>query len=448
MIATEERRKTPDELAQERAAVELASHERGIVGVMLDDPGTITEICASIDHEMIDGLDMRLMFSGIATLHHAGVSLEDRNTLGAKLYALGVSEDLCTVQALRKIKSDAASHNRRWHIHEIKLAWMRRKLLELRSGLESRCGVNSDPDKAMGWMRAQLDSLAASGSTLETRRAEQIADDVLSELRQQSAVKPGVLSGLYEIDSLLGPIMPGELAIVAARPGCGKTALAMQIAQHVATRGQTLFVSLEMRDRELIRRSLSALSGVDSKKLRESNIDEADMDHLLSARHKLTGLPLEVWAPPRATMAQICAVAKYRKAVGGSLRMMLVDYIGLIRASGEERRMERYMQVGEFTAAMKSLAKELECPVVALAQLNRDAQERTPTLANLRESGSIEQDADMVLLIHHPKGERAQVIIAKHRHGQTGIVPIKWNPATTSFGEEYTEPYGGREWTG
>jgi replicative DNA helicase len=243
--------------------------------------------------------------------------------------------------------------------------------------------------------------------------------------------------------------MPGELVIIAARPGQGKTALAMQIAQRVATRGQVVFVSLEMRDRELIRRSLSALSGVNSKKLREARVTELEFDQLRGARMELTGLPLEICAPNRATMQQIVGMAKYRKAMGGGVRMLFVDYIGLIRAGTGERGMERHLQVGEFTAGLKSLGKELGCPVVALAQLNRDAQNKPPTLANLRESGSIEQDADIVLLIHHPSDEpRAHLMIAKHRHGKACIVRIPWNPETTSFGDPGIDERGGSEWTG
>ncbi len=438
---------TPEELARKREAFEVAAHESAIVGIMLQDPSTIDEIAAVVDPHMFEGLDTRRAFEAVAMLHHAAVSLGDLNTVGARMLSLGVAEDLCTNKALLKLRRDSFAHNRRHHANEIRKSWLKRELEKLGTKAAERASKCQDPEREMAWVESQLDILAAGGcGALETRRAEFIADDVLHEVESPEAMKPGVMCGLYELDEHMGPIMPGELAIIAARPGDGKTSLAMQMAQRVAERGQVLFISLEMRDRELIRRSLSALAAVDSRKLRESSLTESDIDRLRGARHELKGLPLEICAPSRATIHQICGVAKYRKAIGGPLRMIFVDYIGLVRPSNSERGMDRHLQVGEFTAALKSLGKELECPVVALAQLNRDAQNKEPTLANLRESGSIEQDADIVILIHHPADDaKANLIVAKHRHGKRWKVRVKWNPETTSFGEPRIDAYGGVE---
>lgn len=441
--------KTAAELAAEREAGELRIHERAVVGIMLGDPSLIDETIAAVDPEMFTALDTRKAFEGLAMLHQAGVSLNDRNMIGAKLIAMGVSPDQCTLSSLHKLKNEAFPHNRRHHFAEIRKGWLKRKLIALGAAVSDRTKVIGEPEQQIAWLESQLSQLVMGGNALETRRAEFIADDVLAELQQAATSQPGVMTGIYELDEHLGPVMPGELVIVAARPGQGKTALAMQIAQRVATRGQVVFVSLEMRDRELIRRSLSALSGVNSKRLREANVTEIEFDQLRGARLELTGLPLEICAPNRATMQQIVGMAKYRKAVGGSIRMLFVDYIGLIRAGTGERGMERHLQVGEFTAGLKALGKEIGCPVVALAQLNRDAQNKPPTLANLRESGSIEQDADIVLLIHHPTDEqRAHLMIAKHRHGKACIVRIPWNPETTSFGDPRLDSQGGSEWAG
>jgi replicative DNA helicase len=421
-----------------QTTTESLATERGLVAAMLSDPSIIDEVSASIDHEMLSHKDMRQAFYGVVTMHAAGVRLSDLNGVGAHLLALGVSEDLCTIHSLVKLRNEGFPANRRWYLEEIRTAWKRRRLSELAEQAGKRADLPAaDPDKIAAWLESQLDFLAAgAGGPLETRRAEAVADDVLAELQAAATTKPGVMTGVLKLDSTLGPIMPGELAIIAGRPGGGKTSLGMQIAQHVATRGPVLFISLEMKDRELIRRTLSSISGIDSRRLRESRIGPADHERLRDARTELTGLPLQICAPPRASIGQICGVAKYRKAVDGSLRMVFVDYIGLIQASGDDRRLERHLQVGQFTGALKALAKELECPVVALAQLNRDAQNKEPTLANLRESGSIEQDADIVLLIHHPSPGLAHLHIAKHRHGETGVVRMKWTPETTTFSAE------------
>lgn len=444
-------RKSNAELAREAEALENLTHERAVVGVMLQDPTLVTEILAIADAEMFDSLDMRKAFEGLVDLHSTGFSLRDSNVVGARLLSIGVSPDQCTLAAIHKLKNGPNPGDRLFYLEELRRAWLKRSIVKLAGKALERAETTKNPESDIAWLESQLGFLVSGGRGLESRAAEFIADDVLAELAESvaSSNRPGVMTGIYELDEHLGPIMPGELAVVAARPGQGKTALAMQIAQHVATRGQVLFVSLEMRDRELLRRALASMSGVEGKKMRSGEVSQQEFDLLRAARLELSGLPLEICSPGRATMLQIAGIAKYRRTLRGELRMILVDYIGLIRAAGNERGMERHLQIGEYTSALKVLGKEIGCPVVALAQLNRDAQNKPPTLANLRESGSIEQDADVVLMIHHPSDDsKAHLMIAKHRHGKATIVRVKWNPSTTSFGEVYTEPYGGREWTG
>lgn len=425
---------------------EIAVHERGMIGAMLFDPSIINEVAGSLDPEMFADLELRKFFLCILNTHTAGMNVNDRNALGAALVAAGVPEELCTVASLHKLRNTAFPDNRRWHIDVIRNAWKSRRLMELGREAARRGEGSAEPDKDVAWLESQLDILTTGGSGLQTRRAEFIADDVLAEIEAAASAesKPGVMSGIYSLDAALGPIMPGELGIIAARPGGGKTALAMQIAQHAATRGPVLFVSLEMRDRELIQRSLSSISGVDSRLIREARVSKESFHLLRTARSALTGLQLDICAPPRATISQIVGLAKYHKAVHG-LRMMFVDYVGLILPAREDRRQERHIQVGGFTAALKAVAKECGCPVVTLAQLNRDAQNREPTLANLRESGSIEQDADIVLMIHHqPTEGDVHLRIEKHRHGRAMRVRMRWNAATTSF----HDIEGEHEWKG
>lgn len=424
---------------------ELDTHERGVVSAMLADPSIIDEMTVDLDTSMLQNNDWRAAYDAIVKTHLGGASLEDRNALGALMHKLGASVDRCTVKAIRQLKNEGVPANRRWYVREIRESWQKRQVCAIAGGVAGRVKVDT-AESAVAWIEAQLDRLLTGGGAIETRRAEVIADQVLSSLRESQVTKPGVMTGIYDLDNFLGPLMPGELVVVAARPGCGKTSLAMQIAQHVATRGQVLFVSLEMKDQELIRRSLSALSGVNSRSLRESKVSDAEFDQLLAARQSLTGMKLEIAAPPRATVQQICGSAKYRRAIEG-LRLLVVDYIGLVQVSGEDRRIDRHLQVASITSALKALAKDLDLPVIALAQLNRDAQNREPTLANLRESGAIEQDADIVLLIHHPEdgsfNRQVDIHVAKHRHGDTGIVALQWEPATTSFAGK---PGDGVEW--
>jgi replicative DNA helicase len=194
-----------------------------------------------------------------------------------------------------------------------------------------------------------------------------------------------------------------------------------------------------MRDAELVRRILCSRADTDSRDLRSGTLDKRQRESLVGAMLSLDGLPLRVWSPASASLAEIRAVARHEKATAG-LGLLVVDYVGVVRP--DDRRLPRYEQVSQISSGLKALAKELETPIIALAQLNREADGNEPKLSHLRESGSIEQDADVVLLVHHPQttgvsrgdGIRtAHVIVAKHRHGETGRVSLFWDPRATRF---------------
>lgn len=260
-----------------------------------------------------------------------------------------------------------------------------------------------------------------------------MAADVVADLATGTCDRP-TMSGFEALDSSAGGWMSGELVILAARPGVGKTTFAMQVAAHNAARERrVLFVSLEMRDRELVARMLSGDPGVDSRRLRAGRLGTADIDKLRAAADDIRDLPVRVWAPPSATLARIRGVAKREVAFGG-LSLLVVDYIGLIRPAAGDTKRPRFEQVGEVSAGLKSLAKELDVPVLALCQLNREADGTEPRLSNLRDSGSIEQDADVVLFLHR-ETTATKLIVAKHRHGETGSVALRFDGSTTRFSE-------------
>lgn len=300
---------------------------------------------------------------------------------------------------------------------------------------------------------AQISGLGSRGTTQEAKLIGDVAAETLVELRAslESPRRPGIMSGVGPLDSGMGPIMPGELAIIAARPGCGKTALAMQFAERAAGHGKsTLFVSLEMKDSELTRREMSRLAGVDSRDVRSLNVTDSDLFKLGQAVDLLDGQPIWLWDRSNATVGQIRNVAKQLKVRHG-LDMLIVDYIGLIEPARHEQHLKRHELIGKFTRALKGLSKELDLPVIALCQLNREADGQRPRLSMLRESGNIEQDADTVVFVHHDdsaghgktpfEARGAELIVAKHRHSAVGIVSVFWTPAETRFSGEV-------EWTG
>ena len=288
--------------------------------------------------------------------------------------------------------------------------------------------------------------MAITGSAHRSKLIGDVATDTVAEIAAAicAKVRPGIYTGILSLDSAIGPMMPGELVILAARPGCGKTSLAMQIAKHTAKRrGSVLFASLEMRDRELVSRELCQIAGIDSRDVRSGRLTADQLAQLNDAAESLQGVPLPIWDPARATIPEIRSEARRLKATTG-LALMVVDYLGLIRATPEDRRLQRYEQVAGFTSELKAIAKELEIPVIVLCQLNREADGIEPKLCHLRESGSIEQDADTVLFIYHPQQRvdrspnegpelEAHVLVGKHRHSETGFVRLIWVPQLTAF---------------
>lgn len=186
-----------------------------------------------------------------------------------------------------------------------------------------------------------------------------------------------------------------------------------------------------MTEIEVVKRVLCGRSRVDSRRLRSGNYNEDHIRAIEDEVNNVAGLPIAVWAPHSATLSQIRAMAKQAKVTGG-LSLLIIDYIGLIRP--DDHRLPRHEQVARISRGLKGLAKELQIPILTLCQLGREAESDPPKLSHLRDSGAIEQDADIVLLLHRIRGQSdAQLIIAKHRHGEVGQLPLKWNRARMAY---------------
>ncbi len=254
----------------------------------------------------------------------------------------------------------------------------------------------------------------------------------------------GVASGLVDLDDITGGFQRGQLVVLAARPSMGKTALALNICDHASMEAKTavLFVSLEMGGLEIAERLLCGRSRIDGHKLRTGKgLGSREMTQLAKAFSELSkGAPIFIDDTPSRNMLQITASArrlKLRKELG----LVVVDYIQLV--DSEESRDSRQEQIAKISRRLKTLARELDVPVIALSQLNRaveNREDRRPRMADLRESGAIEQDADIVLLLHRPdyydpndQPGIAELIIAKNRNGRTDTVKMTFTKSLTRF---------------
>lgn len=264
----------------------------------------------------------------------------------------------------------------------------------------------------------------------------------LTELESRiSEEGSGLSTGFEDLDMQLGFLQPSELVILAARPSMGKTALVCNIAERTARQGnRVLFFSLEQSDVELTNRMLSAESQVDGQMMRIGNLGEIEMDRLVTAASKLSGLPIRIFDDPVVTMAWMAAECR-REHARSPVGLVIVDYLQLIEP--EDRRVQRDGQIEVISRQLKQLAKELKAPVLALSQLNRAVENRNvkrPQLSDLRGSGAIEQDADIVIFLHRQdyydpedRPGEAEVIVEKARGSATGIVRLTWRKELLRF---------------
>jgi replicative DNA helicase len=274
------------------------------------------------------------------------------------------------------------------------------------------------------------------------------------DLRMQGVqLNSGVMTHFTDFDAMTGGLHDGELIILAARPSMGKTAFAMNIAEQVAMKenAPVLFVSLEMNALELVDRLLCSVAKVNGSRLRVGTISQDDRKRLISSAAKIATSPLYIDDTPSRTVSEVAAVARritqqeLRKPDGRKLGLIVIDYLQLLEPDNPKD--PRQEQVAKIARRLKMLAREQKVPILCLSQLNRQSEEgkdHKPKLSHLRESGAIEQDADVVMFVHregyYHRGEdaeqyagQAEIIIAKQRNGPVGDIELIWEKEYTRF---------------
>jgi replicative DNA helicase len=297
------------------------------------------------------------------------------------------------------------------------------------------------------WSNEPIDLAVAVGKALEE------VEEIVSHKRTM-----GTMTGIPSFDDLVGGFFRGELAILAARPGIGKTSLALQIGLHAAEHGRRVyFASLEMSHVELAMKMLCSKSKVSNQSVRNANIEREDSSRMIDAGCQLAPLTFKIHDWPSIRVYDIRRAARAMKA-----DFIVVDYLQLVTPT--EKTIKRYEQVAQLAKDLKSMARELDVPVLVLAQLNREldkqGRDARPRLSHLRESGDIEQTADMVLLLSRPKGGYAkmekdestkkQVVkdkwdaeleVAKNRKGAQPVIRLNWHEETTEYSDKQGEKF-------
>lgn len=411
-------------------------NERAFLGAIFNSPDALFDVAGSLPPDAFRFEQNRAIWETML-----------------RLFEQGKAVDLVTVQAaLNDEETRQACEAAFIHIgvqaeNAAEYAELLRKAHGLRIMGEATSRIQEammDGDMAFDELTEFAEGQIMEASSLtESSQGRPISASVQSALKELfEGEKSGIGTGFSDLDYITQGWRAGELTILAARPGVGKSALAMQTAVHAAEQGiPTAFFSLEMSDTELTKRVIVWKAGVDPERARTGQLTESEQSRLTLAAGKIDALPLYIYDRAALTPIELRAICRRLKLSRG-LGMIAVDYLQLMTAPNLRRTANREQEIAQISRNLKALAKELSIPVLALAQLNRQVEHRAdarPQLSDLRESGALEQDADNVLFIYRPEAHGikinesgkteglAEVIIAKQRNGPTGKAELTFN---------------------
>ena len=421
--------------------------ERALLGGLLIDPRKLADVEERLGAEAFyDPLHRRI--------YAAMLAIEDRSAIDSITVKGKLSEaghlDAAMVERLRVIEESALSAANVAHYAEIVLdKAMRRRLAEVAEEI-SQLAVEAGQDIATISDSAErlIFNVTDQGRRGEPRQLKDVLAetmDLIQQMRDRKTTVTGLSTGIYLLDQRTTGFHPGELFILAARPGVGKTSLAMNIAVHAATRADppvsVAVFNLEMPATQLALRMLCAEAHIGQGKLKSGALSQHDMEQIVQHAADLYNAPIYIDDSSTLTINELRSKARRLKQQDPNLGFIVIDYLQLMSARGAE---SRHLEIAEISRGLKSLSKELHLPILALSQLSRDVEKgkRKPQLSDLRESGSIEQDADCVLFIHRdgdvePEGPGGpipvELIIAKQRNGATGSFDLVFMSELTRF---------------
>ncbi len=417
--------------------IDLIEAEQSVIGSILIDAR-----CLPVVEELLRPEDCaleadRALYQAALDLRREGRPI-DPNTVLAQARRRGTAVDSTYVLQLMEITPTAA--NVREYVAITRDQALRRGLLSMAEDCKLMLEGHDDTQDIISGLAQQLDALQQEGVSQDLVTPDQAA---MAFYAHRDAVNSGIASGYVctgyqDLDDLLGGgLLSGGMYVLAARPGMGKTTLALNIIDRQARRGlPVLFVSLEMDQEQIQAKRLSRECGISSHKLLMGPLDDEECQRVAETMEALRAMPVYLNAKPAATVSQIEMMGRKVKGLG----LVVIDYIGKVAPEKRGRRSSRYEDVTEISGDIKTMARRLKVPVLALCQLNRGLilrQDPTPQLSDLRDSGSIEQDADGVIFLHRedyysPEGREFRIssmrtIVAKNRHGPTGECSIAFD---------------------
>lgn len=428
--------------------------EQAVLGSMLTDQDAVVDAIEALKEEDFYREDNRYIYEAMLNLYNKAepidiITVKDELVSLNKLEVIGGIEYLASLPEKVPLSSNASKY-----IQIVEEKSTLRKLIKTANDLiELGYSQNEEVDAIMDDAEKKIFDIVQG----KNQKGYTALKDVLAEtfsnietLYNQKKPITGIPTGFADLDYKTAGLHKSDLVLVAARPAMGKSAFALNIATNAAINAKVPVVifNLEMSKTQLVNRMLCSEAMVDSNKIRTGKIDEEDWVKLATAVGPLSEAPIYIDDTPGITVAEIrakCRKLKIEKNIG----LVVIDYLQLIQGSGKKNA-SREQEISEISRSLKILAKELDIPVIALSQLSRAAEQRTdhrPMLSDLRESGAIEQDADIVMFLYrddyyNPDSDKkniAEVILAKHRNGSTGTVELLWLGNYTKFVNTYKE---------
>ena len=440
-------------MAEENTIRRIPPHdnnaERSVIGSMLIDRDAISEVSAILIKEDFYNTQYGIIFDAMVELYNEGKPV-DEVILGEKLREKGAPEEICSLGYLGDILANVpTSAFAKSYAEIVKDKSYLRKMIKLSENTVARAYEGSESvDKIMEGTESDMFKLMQQRTgSKDFSTIKNVIVDVIGEIEAATQSKGkinGLRTGFTDLDNMLTGLHGGELILVAARPAMGKTAFVLNIAHHVSTRENVpvAIFSLEMSSEQLVTRLVAVDSMVEAKSLKTGDISDNDWTKIIQSADDLARSKVFIDDNSSITIAELrtkCRKLKQTEGIG----LIIIDYLQLMSTS--QKVESRQLFIAEVSRSLKALARELNVPVIALSQLNRAVDSRTdhkPVLADLRESGSIEQDADVVMFIYRDdyynpdtteKPGVAEIIIAKQRNGATGPVELAWLSRYTKF---------------
>ena len=421
--------------------------EQSVIGSMIMDKEAIVIASETLIKEDFYHQQYGILFEAMIELYNEEQPV-DVVTLQNRLREKDVPAELSSMEFVGELVTAVpTSANIKYYANIVKEKATLRKLIKVNEEIANQCYLqNESVDDIMADTEKKIFNLLQNKSGGDYVPIKTVVINALEKIEQASKTKgsvTGIATGFVDLDYRMSGLQPSDLILVAARPSMGKTAFVLNIAQYVAFHSDlcTAIFSLEMSKEQLVNRLFSLESRVDAQLLRSGNLADADWEKLIEGAGTIGRSKLIIDDTPGISISELRSKCRKYK-LEHDLKLIIIDYLQLMSGNGKSD--SRQQEISDISRSLKSLARELNVPVIALSQLSRQVEQRPdhrPMLSDLRESGAIEQDADVVMFIYRddyynkdtPDKNIAEIIIAKQRNGPIGTVNLVWLPQYTKF---------------